>query len=119
VESTRAVARAESTPRVAEQARHETTQFENLRFIDRFDNPALTNSVWRFLAPMVMRFLPPSVSVSDGELFLTNRGYAVTKDEFPKGMDLRFRWKWLDGVGTYCDDLKSQVPRVRFRRRRS
>lgn len=66
--------------------------------------------LWEFAVPRLDQPLPaplrpPSARIANGTLHLTNRGFAVTKQEFAAGVDLRFQWMWTDGKESYSDNL--------------
>ncbi len=81
---------------------------------DNFDDQRFSERLWKFVRPTVVKIRSPAVAQPDvqldhGRLILTNRGYLISRDEFPDGVSIEFQWMWTDGRKSYCDDLTVAV----------
>ncbi|MDA1052038.1 MAG: serine/threonine-protein kinase [Planctomycetota bacterium] len=71
-------------------------------FEDRFDDVAIDRERWKTHLP----HKPWSfVGIIDSVLVLRNRGYLVTREDFPDGVAVSLQWVWNDGDGNYSDTL--------------
>ncbi len=77
---------------------------------DNFDDRSRSIDWWIFVKPEIDKpgiplHLSSDVEIDFGKLILVNRGYLVSKEQFPDGVTVDFKWMWTDGRGEYCDDL--------------
>lgn len=66
--------------------------------------PELSEARWEELKAKNDKVVPPDVQVEGGRVMLLNRGYLVSRRQFPGGVSLRLRWLWAEpsdhGKGT-------------------